>query len=140
MRDDMDLGTEAKRFNEGKAPMHLLPFWLLRDLSEHYAKGAEKYEPWNWTKGGKTDTCFGALLRHITLWQMGEDIDIGTEEEPGTMTHHMLAVAWNALTLYHGYKLKLDTDLRPTQIKDMFDALIDSIRDGTISTDKVKGN
>ena len=77
-------GTDAKRLNEGKIPMHLLPLWLLEDLAAHYGEGAKKYDPWNWTAGGSTDTCFGAMLRHATKWQAGEDMD----EETGT--HHML--------------------------------------------------
>ena len=101
------MGTDAKRFNEGKIPMHLLPLWLLEDLAAHYGEGAKKYDPWNWTAGGSTDTCFGALLRHATKWQAGEDMD----EETGT--HHMCAIAWNALTILHGYKMGIDRDDRP---------------------------
>ena len=104
---DAEQGTDAKRFNDGKVPMHLLPLWLLEDLAIHYGKGAEKYDPWNWLQGGSTDTCFGALMRHLTEWQAGQDLD----EE--TQTHHMCAVAWNALALLHGYKMGVDRDDRP---------------------------
>ena len=100
-------GTDAKRFNDGKVPMHLLPLWLLEDLAVHYGKGAEKYDPWNWVKGGSTDTSFGALLRHLAKWQAGEDLDEETE------THHMLAVVWNAISIYHGHKMGVDRDDRP---------------------------
>ena len=100
-------GTDAKRFNNGKVPMHLLPFWLLEELAIHYGKGAEKYDPWNWIQGGSTDTCFGALVRHLTKWQAGQDLD----EE--TQTHHMCGVAWNALAILHGYKMGTDRDDRP---------------------------
>ena len=44
-------GTDAKRFNDGKVPMHLLPLWLLEELAVHYGKGAEKYDSWNWIQG-----------------------------------------------------------------------------------------
>ena len=115
-------GTDAKRFNDDKVPMHLLPLWLLEDLAVHYGEGAKKYDPWNWTKGGSTDVCFGALLRHLAKWQSGEDMD----EE--TQTHHMCAVAWNALTILHGYKTKVGRDDRP-ELKDL-----DRIVSGFIST------
>ena len=98
---------DAMRFNEGKPAMHLLPFWLLKDLAKVYEKGAEKYAPWNWIKGGSTDVCAAAMLRHYTAWQEGEDID------PETECHHQLHVAWNALALYHGYKTGVDTDAKP---------------------------
>ena len=100
-------GVDAKRFNKGKVPMHLLPFWLLEDLAMHYGEGAKKYDPWNWIQGGSTDVCFGALLRHASKWQRGEDMDDETN------THHMCAVAWNALALLHGWKMGIDQDNRP---------------------------
>ena len=72
-----------------------------------YEKGAEKYEPWNWIKGGSTDVCAAAMLRHYTAWQEGEDID------PETECHHQLHVAWNALALYMAKDGSRDTDARP---------------------------
>ena len=101
--DDKD----ALRYNEGKAPMHLLPMWALEELAEHYGKGAEKYSDWNWLQGGSTNVCFGAMLRHISAWQQGEDID------PETNTHHMAAIAWNAVALLHGFRTGVDRDDRP---------------------------
>ena len=102
-------GTDQKdalRYNEGKSPMHLLPMWVLEEIAEHYGRGAKKYSDWNWLQGGSTNVCFGAMLRHISAWQQGEDLDdLGS--------HHMAAVAWNAIALLHGYRTGVDRDDRP---------------------------
>jgi len=87
--------------------MHLIPLWLMEELAQHYKAGAAKYSDWNWLQGGSTNVCYGAILRHLSAWQQGEDYD------PELKTHHMAAVAWNALTLLNGHLTGVDRDDRP---------------------------
>ena len=37
--------------------------------------GAKKYAAWNWSKGINYMRVYGALLRHITSWVMGQRLD-----------------------------------------------------------------
>ena len=56
----------------------LIPY---QELTEAYARvaehGAEKYDPWNWTKGLSRRQIMESLLRHSFAYNRGEDIDDG---------------------------------------------------------------
>ena len=59
-----------------KTPLHLLPPYALAQTALAHAEGARKYGPWNWrTNKVCATTYIGAMLRHLTAWQDGEDID-----------------------------------------------------------------
>lgn len=76
------------------ARFDLLPPEALWALAEHYGKGAEKYEDHNYRRGYPWSWSYAALQRHAQAFWSGEDVD----EETGS--HHLVAVAWHALTLY----------------------------------------
>lgn len=75
----------------------LIPTGALRMLARHYGKGAAKYEQVNgrdnWRNGYEWSLSYAAMLRHLTAFWGGEDID------PETGSPHMVAVAWHAFTL-----------------------------------------
>jgi len=98
----------AKRFDALKVRYDLLPADGIHALAEHYTRGAIKYEDRNWEKGMAWTRCWGPLLRHAFAWFRGEDLD------PETNTHHMIAVAWNALALYCYARRNVGTDDRPS--------------------------
>lgn len=79
-------GTKLARFD-------LLPVGPLRQVAEHYGKGAMKYSSNNWRRGYEWSKSYAALQRHATQFWGGEDFD----EETGS--HHMAAVAFHALAL-----------------------------------------
>lgn len=81
------------RYDAGKAPMHLLPWDTLLELSHIYGRGAEKYAPHNWEKGMDYSKVFNSMIRHAAAFQSGEDFDKESEQM------HMLHVAWNAIAL-----------------------------------------
>lgn len=86
--------TGALKETKGVA-WHLLPWDALRALTFVYAAGAKKYAPNNWRKGYPWSLSHDSLLNHLSaFWHDGEEND----EELGT--HHMLSVAWHALTLW----------------------------------------
>ena len=81
------------------AQFHRIPQDVLWELATHYAAGAKKYpddpetHEANWQKGYNYSLNIDALMRHLSLWLQGEDMD----EETGTS--HLIAVAWHAFTL-----------------------------------------
>jgi hypothetical protein len=82
---------------KGRKPQRyeLLPWRELGEVAELYAKGADKYEAWNWAKGYDWSLSFGAMQRHASLFWQGEDMD----EENGC--HHLTSVIFHALALLY---------------------------------------
>jgi hypothetical protein len=83
-------GTKIARFD-------LIPAGALRELAEHYGRGAVKYERVNgldnWRNGYSWSLSYAALHRHLNAFWSGEDID----EETGSK--HLVAAAWHCMTL-----------------------------------------
>lgn len=79
-------GVKDERFD-------LIPVGPLAQLARHYAAGAAKYDEHQWRKGYEWSKSYSALIRHLTAFWSGEDID------GETGSHHMVAVAWHAFTL-----------------------------------------
>lgn len=102
---DPDTGGEK---GQKVARFDLIPKDFLWAFAEHYGRGAAKYAERNWEKGYKWSLSFAALQRHATALEMGEDID------PETGSHHALAVAWHAASLYAFWNRGLGTDDRVT--------------------------
>lgn len=88
----------------------LIPVEPLTKLAEHYGKGASKYEDRNWEKGYPWSKSYAALLRHLTAWWDGEDVD----EESGSS--HMTAVAWHAFALMFFEMHRKSQDDRPNSV------------------------
>ncbi len=74
--------------------MDLIPVEPLLELSRVYGKGAEKYDDNNYRRGYEWSKSYGALLRHITAFWGGEDID------PELGTSHLMNAAWHCFTLF----------------------------------------
>ena len=59
-----------------KCPMHLLSPSAMRETANALGHGAEKYGPRNYRLAGVNATTYvGAILRHLTAWNDGEDLD-----------------------------------------------------------------
>ena len=95
---------KAKKFDEGKLPLELLPSESLEEIAKVLQFGAAKYDSWNWTNGLKWSRCLGATLRHLYKWARGIDVD----EESGIS--HLAHAGCNILFLlwYSKYKKELD--------------------------------
>lgn len=92
--------TGARRDTEdGKPRFDLIPVDALRRVADLYARGAAKYDDWNWTKGISKQRCYGSALRHIYQFALGEK----TED-------HLAAAVFNLLALMH-YEETGRTDL-----------------------------
>jgi hypothetical protein len=73
--------------NDKPRPDLISPFFKER-LGNWLAKGAIKYEPWNWAKGMPMSTVIASLERHIMKFQQGL-----TDED------HLAGIAANAMFL-----------------------------------------
>lgn len=79
----------AKRdTQEGKPRYDLIPPGPLKRLAELYARGAEKYDDWNWTKGMPASRFIASAMRHMEAYRGGD-----TDED------HLAAVAWNVFAV-----------------------------------------
>lgn len=88
----------------------LIPPDALRQLAEHYGRGAQKYDPDNWMRGYDWDLSYDAMQRHAGQFWGGEDRD----EETGSL--HVIAVAWHALTLAEFNRTHPEFDNRPSRV------------------------
>ena len=91
------------------ARFDLLPPGPLKQIAEHYGKGAAKYEDRNWERGYAWTLSYGALQRHLNAWYAGEDND--TE----TGSSHLAAAAFHVLALLEFGDTHPELDDRPVR-------------------------
>jgi hypothetical protein len=87
-----DLG---KKFDKEKLRTDLLPIAALEKISEVLTYGAKKYGDRNWEQGISYNRVFGAALRHLFSWSMGE------ERDKETGFNHLAHAACCILFLLH---------------------------------------
>lgn len=65
-----------RALKEGKAPLEYLVLSVLAGDAAVHKSGADKYGKRNWTIDAiRASTYVGAMLRHLTAWAEGEDLD-----------------------------------------------------------------
>lgn len=57
----------------GKPRYDLIPPGPLRRLAMVYARGAEKYSPYNWAKGMPTSRLLESAMRHLEQYRLGHE-------------------------------------------------------------------
>lgn len=82
------------KYDSGKLRYDLLPFASIDEIVKVFNYGAEKYEPWNWTKL-EQDRLFAAVLRHLSKRRQGEVSD----PETG-LDHYSHAAAGLVMLIY----------------------------------------
>jgi len=85
----------------------LLPWDELREVARLYGYGATKYEDRNWEKGYEFSKSYAALMRHLTAWWNGEDVD------PEHKLSHMTSVIFHAFALMYFLEQHPQFDDRP---------------------------
>src|ERR1700674_2432912 len=94
-----DVNSSAKgsgaRYNSGKPDFSVIPLSTMESEARVWEKGAEKYKAWNWAKGMPWSVPFASMMRHLSAFQRGENID------PETGEPHMAHVMCNARMLLH---------------------------------------
>jgi hypothetical protein len=97
---------EALRYNTGKLRWSLVDFDALEDMVRVLEFGATKYSDDNWKQGLKTTELFESLMRHMTAYMRGEDLD---SESGLPHTGHILC---NAMFLSYMHRFKPEFDTR----------------------------
>lgn len=67
--------TEARKNDQSKPRMDLVPPELVFGVADILAFGAEKYGDRNWEKGMSWGRLFAALMRHMWAWWGGAKAD-----------------------------------------------------------------
>ena len=97
----------ALNYDGGKPRWDLLPYDALEEVVKVYTMGAGKYAPRNWEAGMSYSRAFGSLMRHITAFWNGEDLD----QESGY--HHLGHAVFRCLQLIAFTQRGVGTDDRP---------------------------
>jgi len=73
---------EALKNDSGKIRMELLPPYALTSIAKVFTMGSKKYSDWNYMSNGglAISRVYGALLRHLFAWYMGESLDKESKE------------------------------------------------------------
>jgi hypothetical protein len=87
--------TEGTKHDAGKLPLDLLSPYAAIATAEVLLFGAQKYERWNWSKGILYSRVYSALLRHLTAWWTGEELD------PETNLPHLAHASCCLMFLLH---------------------------------------
>lgn len=120
-------GVKIARFD-------LIPAGPLRELAEHYGRGARKYANHQWRQGYEWSKSIAALGRHTNDFMAGKDYDVCSNDPGGcslidsdgkpfqplepdtcfnhTGSHHMAAVAWHSFLLLEFKDTQPDHDDR----------------------------
>lgn len=99
----------------------LIPAGPLKELAEHFGRGALKYDDHQWRQGYEWSKSYSAKQRHDTEWLAGRDYDVCSNDPGGcsmvtakgepfeplfpdtcynhTGSHHLVASAWHAFVL-----------------------------------------
>ena len=106
-------GSKLARFD-------LMPWAILREVAEHFGRGARKYDERNWERGYAWSLSFAALHRHLDAfwardsWDM--DPSLFDEGQPRVShSRHIIAVVWHALVLAFFERFNRGTDDRPIE-------------------------
>lgn len=74
-----DVNSDKKgsgaRYNSGKPDFSLIPLCTMADEARVWEYGAKKYSRNNWMKGMLWSIPFACLMRHMSAWQAGENLD-----------------------------------------------------------------
>lgn|SRR3990167_7643468 len=95
----VEKSEEAKRFDNDKLRLDLIPPSTIEAIGKILTFGAKKYGDNNWKLGMDWSRCIASLKRHLHAFEKGIDFD----EESGQL--HMSHVLTNAAFLVEYYKI-----------------------------------
>lgn len=97
---------KALRYNKGKLKWSLVDWKSLEGLVRVLEMGADKYAPYNWTKGMPVTEVSESLLRHMFAFLNGES------EDKESLESHLSHVMCNCMFLIHIMREKPEFDDR----------------------------
>jgi hypothetical protein len=98
---------KGNKHDQEKVRTDLLPVRPLMAIAGVLTHGAKRYGDRNWEKGLKWSRPYGAILRHLFAWWMGEDIDKDSGEP------HLACAATEILFLLEFSETHKELDDRP---------------------------
>jgi hypothetical protein len=87
MMDYMKPQERSLRHNTGKPDYSLIPMAAMKEAAHVLEYGATKYAIDNWMKPTNWRVSYACLMRHMSAWQSGEDLD--PESERNHLGHAM---------------------------------------------------
>lgn len=71
------MSNQPLKYDDAKVRLELIPPEFLWATGRGLTYGAKKYAAGNWAtgEGFEWSRLYGALLRHLTAWNQGEDVD-----------------------------------------------------------------
>jgi len=97
----------GKKPMEGKARFELIPVEPLTSIAKVFTEGARINGDRDWEKGILWSEIYGAILRHVTVWWNGEEVD------PGTGENHLAHAGTDIMILLEFIKTHPELDDRP---------------------------
>jgi len=98
--------NQAKRYDQNKNRLDLVPPVLLEEVGKVLTFGCAKYNENDWMSGMKWRKCIGSLKRHLNEYEKGVDYD----SESGLL--HLSHLITNAMFLLEYYKSCPELDNR----------------------------
>lgn len=83
------------RYNNGKPDYSLIPLAAMKEAAHVLEYGATKYAIDNWMKPTNWRVSYGCLMRHMSAWQSGEDLD------PESQRNHLGHAMCNILQMLY---------------------------------------
>lgn len=119
-------GVKEERFS-------LVPVYPLTLLSRLYAFGAKKYAAHNWRKGYEWSKSYDSVIRHLTQFWEGEDID------PETGIPHVICAAFHCFVLAQYMKdhPELDDRYKLDAINDLIETVDNFTRSQEITEEQI---
>ena len=111
----------ATRSPLAKIRLDLLPVGPLVEVGRVFTFGAGHYGDRNWEYGFAWSRCYGAIVRHLWKWFLGEDCD----DESGC--NHLAHAVANALFLLEYSRTHTEFDDRPKSSEQTIHSLFKSI-------------
>jgi len=99
--------TGAKKNDDGKLRLDLIPVSAIIALAEVLTFGAKKYSDRNWEAGFEFTRVYAAAMRHLLLWFSGETLD------PETKLNHLKHSLCNLAFLIEFTETHPELDNRP---------------------------
>jgi hypothetical protein len=113
-----NLKKEGVKFDQDKLRYDLLPIYSVEELVKVFTFGSHKYADRNWEKGMSWGRVYAALLRHLTAFWRGEELD------PESNLPHLAHVVWNAIALLEFTKTHKELDDRPIYKNETMEEII----------------
>ena len=125
-----DNPVQGVKNDSEKIRVDLVPTLSVIAAARAFTFGARKYSPWNWLKGLEWLRLYGAVLRHMLAWFMGE------RQDPESGLHPLDHALASLMMLQVHDELQLGKDDRPQVLVDKHIPLTLSVEPPKVGVNK----